>query len=193
MCGRYYVDDETAREIERVVKKINSDLNSFTSGEVRPSERAMVIAGRTKDLSAEVMNWGFQKYQSNGLMINARAETAKEKVSFRESVLKRRCIIPARHYYEWDSEKNKVTFYRNDSRVIYMAGFYNRFTDGDHFIILTTEANNSVRNVHDRMPLILEEKELQDWIYDDSYLNFALTKKSPELVQYQEYVQQSLF
>lgn len=108
-------------------------------------------------------------------------------------MLKRRCIVPARHYYEWDSEKNKVTFYRNDSRVIYMAGFYNRFTDGDHFIILTTEANNSVRNVHDRMPLILEEKELQDWIYDDSYLNFALTKKSPELVQYQEYVQQSLF
>ena len=58
------------------LRKINSDLNSFISGDVRPSERAMVIAGRTKDLSAEVMNWGFQKYQSNGLMINARAETA---------------------------------------------------------------------------------------------------------------------
>ena len=193
MCGRYYVDDETVREIERLVQKIDSELNSTVGRDIRPSEKATVLTGRVQNLSAEYMNWGFPKYQHSGLIINARVETVQEKVSFRDSVMKRRCIIPARHYYEWDSSKNKVTFYREDDSVIFMAGFYNRFTDGDHFIILTTEANNSVKKIHDRMPVILEENEIYDWIYDNRFLDYAICKKSPELIQYQEYVQQSLF
>lgn len=139
------------------------------------------------------MNWGFPKYQHNGLLINARAETVKEKVSFRDSVRSRRCIIPAKHYYEWDPYKSKVTFYREEAPVLYMAGFYNRFQDGDHFVILSTEANESVKPVHDRMPLILEEKEILNWIYDDCFLDLALKKTSPKLIQYQEYAQQTLF
>ena len=74
-----------------------------------------------------------------------------------------------------------------------MAGFYNQFKGDDRFIILTTQANGSVSPVHDRMPLILEENELQDWVYDDKFLKFALHKTPPFLLSRQEYVQQSLF
>lgn len=129
MCGRYYVDDETAREIERLVRKIDHELNATSGRDVHPSEKAIVLTGKQKELTAEQMNWGFPKYQHNGLLINARAETVKEKVSFRDSVRSRRCIIPAKHYYEWDPYKSKVTFYREEAPVLYMAGFYNRFQD----------------------------------------------------------------
>ncbi len=85
---------------------------------------------------------------------------------FRDSVLHRRCIIPAKHFYEWDSDKNKVTFLRKDKSVLYMAGFYNCFQGEDRFIIITTQANTSVQKVHNRMPLILEDKEL---VLPDNY------------------------
>ncbi|MDY5986416.1 SOS response-associated peptidase [Sporofaciens sp. SGI.106] len=107
----------------------------------------------------EEMSWGFPQYQKKGLLINASAETALERKSFRDSVMHRRCIIPAKQFYEWDSDKNKVTFLRENQPVLFMAGFYDRFQDEDHFIILTTQANESVSPVHHRMPLILEKSK----------------------------------
>lgn len=192
MCGRYYVDDETAREIERIIREVGQKLPKQT-GDICPSVSAAVLTGQKEHLTAEMMKWGFLQPQRSGLLINARAETALERRTFRDSVLHRRCIIPAKHFYEWDKTKNKVSFYRKDQPVLFMAGFYNYFQDGNRFIILTTQANASVLPVHDRMPLILEKKELEDWIYDDRFLDFALHKTPPMLEKYQEYEQQSLF
>lgn len=86
-----------------------------------------------------------------------------------------------------------MTFLREDKPLLYMAGFYNQFQGTDRFIIITTQANISVSPVHERMPLILEEGELQDWVYDDKFLEFALHKTPPLLSRHQEYEQQSLF
>lgn len=193
MCGRYYVDDETAHEIERIVRQVDAKIKKERLGDVFPSQRASVITGRNSGLLAEEMNWGFPQYQKKGLLINARAETVLERKMFRDSVLHRCCIIPAKHFYEWDKQKNKVTFLRKDSPVLYMAGFYNSFQGEDRFIIITTSANDSVKAVHDRMPLILENTELEDWILDDSFLEFALHKIPSQLQSRQEYQQQSLF
>ena len=193
MCGRYYVDDDTAREIEKVVREVDEKLRRERRGDICPSQSAVVITGRKPQLSAEEMSWGFPQYQKKGLMINARAETALEKKSFRESVLHRRCIIPAKQFYEWDSDKNKVTFLRENQPVLFMAGFYNHFQDEDRFIILTTEANESVSPIHHRMPLILEKNELESWVYEDAFVEFALHKTMPQLVRRQEYEQQHLF
>lgn len=193
MCGRYYVDDDTAREIERVVREVDEKIRRERAGDIYPSRSAAVITGRKPHLSAEAMTWGFPRYQKKGLLINARAETVLERKMFRDSVLHRRCIIPAKQFYEWDSDKNKVIFLRENQLILYMAGFYNRFQDEDRFIILTTGANASVSPVHHRMPLILEEKELEEWVYDDAFLESALHKSPPLLERRQEYEQQSLF
>lgn len=139
------------------------------------------------------MNWGFPQYQKKGLLINARAENVLERKMFRDSVLHRRCIIPAKHFYEWDSGKNKVTFFRKEEPILYMAGFYRLFQDKEQFIIITTQANESVSPVHHRMPLILERSELEDWVYEDTFLEFALHRTPPQLARRQEYEQQSLF
>lgn len=193
MCGRYYINDETAKEIEKIVREVDAKIKREQSGDVYPSQAAAVMTGKVPGFRLEEMNWGFPQYQKKGLLINARAETVLERKTFRDSVLHRRCIIPARHFYEWDSAKNKVTFLRENKPVLYMAGFYNQFQGEDRFIIITTQANGSVSPVHDRMPLILEEKELQDWVYDDKFLEFALHKTPPLLSRHQEYEQQSLF
>ena len=193
MCGRYYVDDDTAREIEKLVHQVDRKLHGTGNGDIHPSENALVLTGRKTSLSAEVMKWGFPQYRGKGLLINARSETVLDKRMFRDSVLHRRCIIPAKHFYEWDRSKEKVSFFRENSPVIYMAGFYNRFQEEDRFIILTVPANVSVEPVHDRMPLILEEQEIQDWVYEERFLDYALHKQQPQLQKYQPYIQQSLF
>ena len=208
MCGRFFVDEETAREIEKVIHNVDLQIQRMRTGDIFPSQPAGILiqCGKRREQTAEIasgsispalelkeMQWGFPQYQKKGLLINARAETALERKTFRDSVLHRRCVIPAKHFYEWDSDKNKVTFFRKDAAVVYMAGFYNRFGDEERFIILTTQANASVSPVHHRMPLVLETGELKEWVYDDQFAQYALHKTPPVLGREQEYEQQSLF
>ena len=193
MCGRYYVDQSMVGEIESLVREVDEKIQKERSRDICPSQTAVVITGRKPYLRAEEMIWGFPQYQKKGLLINARAETALERKIFRDSVLHRRCIIPAKHFYEWDAQKERVTFYRKDQSMLFMAGFYNWFQEEERFIILTTEANASVSPVHSRMPLLLEKNELEDWIYEDTFLEFVLHKTPMLLERQQEYEQQSLF
>ena len=208
MCGRFYVDEGTAKEIERVIRGVDLRIQKMRTGDIYPSQPAGILtcysrqinpllagpaAEKSPAFELKEMHWGFPQYQKKGLLINARAETALERRTFCDSVRHRRCSIPAKHFYEWDSDKNKVTFFKEDRPVLFMAGFYNRFQDGERFIILTTQANASVSPVHNRMPLVLDEGELEDWVYDDKFTEYALHKTPPELWREQEYEQQSLF
>lgn len=196
MCSRYYVDDDTVCEIEKIVGEIDREMIDRLTGDIYPSQNALVITAGTadlKDLKARQMPWGFLTSDDNSLLINARTETVRERRMFRDSILLRRCVIPARGFYEWDADKNKATFSGGNGTVLYLAGFYNLFQGQDRFIILTTEANRSVRPVHDRMPLILEEQELRDWVWDDRFLESALKQTPPLLRRRQEYEQQTLF
>lgn len=191
MCCRYYYDEKMAREIEKICKSIDRKLR-MAAGEVCPLDIAPVITGRKGKLLLEEMQWGFPQQDKKGLLINARSEGIGEKKTFGESVRRRRCVIPASGYFEWDSRKNKVTFNRTDNKSIYMAGVYNMIDNAERFVVITTEANESASNVHDRMPLVLEENEIDMWIYDDKATEFILNKKSPELGQHREYKQQTL-
>lgn len=193
MCGRYYVDDETAREIEKLVRDLDRKLKMERTGDVFPSQNAMILKGEGNHLAAEQMRWGFPGFEKGKLLINARAETALERPTFRESVQDRRCIIPARGFYEWNKSKEKFTFERKETPVLFMAGCYNRYEGQERFVILTTDANSSVAPVHNRMPLILEPEELKDWVLDDLAIEFLLHKAPVLLEQRAEYEQMRLF
>ena len=193
MCGRYYVDDETAREIEKLVRDLDRKLQIERTGDVVPSQNAMILKGEGNHLAAEQMKWGFPGFEKGKLLINARAETALERPTFRESVQDRRCIIPARGFYEWNKSKEKFTFERKETPVLFMAGCYNRYEGQERFVILTTDANSSVAPVHNRMPLILEPEELGDWVLDDQATESLLHKTPVLLEQRAEYEQMRLF
>jgi len=96
MCGRYYVDDETVNEINRILKKI-SDREQAGRGEIYPGSKAPVIKKEEDNLALSVMDWGFPKYKGSGVVFNARSETVLEKNMFRKSLLERRAVIPAKH------------------------------------------------------------------------------------------------
>ena len=193
MCGRYYVDDETAREIEKLVRDLDRRLKMERTGDVFPSQNAMILKGEGNHLAAEQMRWGFPGFEKGKLLINARAETALERPTFRESVQDRRCIIPARGFYEWNKSKEKFTFERKETPVLFMAGCYNRYEGQERFVILTTDANSSVAPVHNRMPLILEQEELKDWVLDDGAIEYLLHKTPVLLKPHAEYEQMRLF
>jgi putative SOS response-associated peptidase YedK len=109
-------------------------------------------------------------------LINARSETVLEKPSFREAFKKRRCIIPADGFYEWQragGRKQPFFFRMRDERPFGFAGLWERWEDeGGRVInscaILTTEANEVLRSVHDRMPVILHPKDYELWLGGDA-------------------------
>lgn len=196
MCGRYYVDDETAREMERIVRGLDrkqEQRNLGKAGDVCPSQEAAVIREGADELCTEQMRWGFPRFDGKGLLINARAESALDKPSFKDSILHRRCVVPAKGFYEWNRVKEKFCYERADAPVLFMAGCFKEFQGQARFVILTTEANPSVLPVHSRMPLILEEKELEAWLLDDTAAGQILHKTPVLLKSRADYEQMRLF
>lgn len=177
MCGRYYVDDETAREIEKLVRQVDEKLRQKKiQGDIYPGGESAVLAENASGLAAEEKRWGFPGFQSKKLVFNARAETALEKRMFRDSLLNRRCVIPAAWFYEWDPKKQKFEFFRREFPILFMAGFYKPFDGEDRFVILTRQANRSVAEIHSRMPLILEREEIAPWLGDSKMTEYFLKK-----------------
>ena len=198
MCGRYYVDDDTAREIEKLVRQVDEKMSRTESihlkaGDIHPSEVAPVIAANHDDLCCRWQRWGFPSFSGKQLIFNARSESALEKKMFRESVEHRRVVVPATWFYEWNRNKEKNIFYRQGQPVLYMAGLYNRYQDEDRFVILTTAANDSMKPVHDRMPLLLEQDEIPQWLNENS-LTEAFLRKIPAMLERKaDFEQISLF
>ncbi|MCM1305675.1 MAG: SOS response-associated peptidase [Butyrivibrio sp.] len=203
MCGRYYIDDDTAREIEKLVRQIDEKRKQksvpckveITAKDIHPTETAPILTSFGSGLECRWQKWGFPGFQKGQVIFNARCESALEKSMFREAILHHRAVIPAAGFYEWDRRKQKHTFYREGSGLLLMAGCYRKYEDGDRFVILTTQANASMEPVHDRMPLILERDEAVDWLLEDSgsMVQELLRKSPPMLERRTEYEQMSLF
>lgn len=137
------------------------------SGDVHPTELAPVLAASGAGLAVCYMRWGYPGFRKGQTVFNARAESVIEKRMFVNGVRHHRVVIPCTFFYEWNRDKEKFEFYRQDAPVLYMAGFADSFEDGPRYVILTTAANDSMRMTHDRMPLILEPDGIRDWIMDD--------------------------
>jgi len=164
----------------------------FTCGEIFPTAIAPVC---TSD-GIVAVKWGFPHWKNTGVIINARAETASEKKMFSKPLREGRCVVPSSGFYEWNrgkstqsknKQKDKYFFRRPGENTLYMAGIVGTFSDAagtqySAFTILTTAANDSVSQIHDRMPVILAPDELQHWIDDDDFSEYILHRPGPELV-----------
>lgn len=165
MCGRYVIDIEidepTLREIIAEAEKRLKE-GGLKTGEIFPSDIAPVIAERAGQHMALPMKWGFPRWDGKGIIINARAETAAQKKTFRQSLANARIAVPSTGFYEWKKpEKRKYLF--SNSGILYMAGMYSTFEGVDCFNILTTAANSSMSPYHNRMPVLLRQDELPAW------------------------------
>ncbi|MCI9533934.1 MAG: SOS response-associated peptidase [Lachnospiraceae bacterium] len=201
MCGRYYIDDHVAREMEKIIGQIQErqrkdsmvTVQRIETGDIHPDKEAPVLAGKDGSVCCSWQHWGFPGFQGKQVIFNARSESVLEKPLFRDSVLHRRIVVPAAWFYEWNYRKEKNTFYRKDQPVLFMAGFCRQYGDGVHFVILTTRANDSIKMVHDRMPLILEREEIVPWILNDEQAKGMLQKMPCLLERKTNYEQLCLF
>lgn len=193
MCGRYYIDSDMADEIEKVVHNIDQRIRQeHFSGDIFPTNVAPIIEKSEHGLKLDVCRWGYPLSKGKNLVINARVESVLDKPSFKNGIQYHRILIPASGFYEWNQLKEKNMFTRSDSTVMYLAGFCDWFENERRFVILTTAANESMRKVHDRMPLILEKEQLRDCFSNDK-MEAILHQKSVMLKRQAEYEQQSLF
>lgn len=186
MCGRYTVEEDESIDLHRLYRDIRFSHPDILlkSGEIFPTDTVPLICGAKggQNTLPAPAAWGFPGFKKNQLIINARAETASEKPSFRDSFLSGRCAIPTCGYYEWDASKAKHRFNLPDRKVLYLAGLCRLYPEGLRFVVLTTAAAPSVLPVHHRMPLLLDETAISDWILDTSYAKARLSAPMPELI-----------
>lgn len=179
MCGRF------AQRTDR-----KTLLKSFAVAEVprlepryniSPTQEVLAVHASDDGREATLFKWGlvpsWAKDASMGArLINARSETVAEKPAFRQAFKQRRCIIPADGFYEWQrtgGRKQPFFFQMRDESPFGFAGLWERWEGEEGEVInscaiLTTEANEVLRPVHDRMPVILHPEDYELWLGADA-------------------------
>lgn len=179
MCGRF-VSKAKKQEIEKEFKvEIGDDNLAVPRYNIAPSQMIAVVAEIENQREISLFKWGlvprWAKDESIGnKLINARAETLTEKPSFREAFARRRCIIPTSGFYEWQKTakgaKQPFYFYLKEKEVFGFAGLWEEWLDKETgeavetCSIITTEANEVLKPVHDRMPVILKSENYGQWL-----------------------------
>ncbi|MCC8081132.1 MAG: SOS response-associated peptidase [Lachnospiraceae bacterium] len=194
MCGVFYIDRDSVLEARKFVTEVDHRIPAMDfSEDIHPTDPAPVIIGGRKGLELSCQRWGYPGYQKSGVIFNARAESVQEKKLFQSGIRYHRAVIPAKHFYEWNALKEKNLFSRVDGKVLYLAGFFDLMENEERFVILTTGANEFMYVVHDRMPLVLEEPQIKDWILDDSSTEKLLCQVPGDLKRQVDFEQMTLF
>ena len=153
MCGRF-----TNKDPQAIYEEYKTDIRANYN--VTPSSSVLTITDKP-----EMMLWAYNptwtKKPFN--LINARSETLKEKPSFR---MAKRCLIIADGWYEWlREEENKQPYYfHSDNRVFAFAGIYTEYNGINGCAIVTKQAEESIKHIHHRMPVILDKNDESDWL-----------------------------
>ena len=174
MCGRYVsIEEEELMEFRKIVDEVSKKIseNEIKYGEVFPTNDVVVLYSHKNKRVLSSAKWGFPNYKG-GVVINARAESVGEKPMFRNSFITRRCVMPAAGYYEWLTDGKTKTKYQigiNDKKIIYLAGLYNIFVDkeGQKYpatTIITTSPHPDIEFIHNRMPVILSDNNVEKWL-----------------------------
>lgn len=176
MCGRFV--QYSNPEVYASHFDLDANCEAIPRYNVAPTQPVLAIRGTEYGKRELVpLRWGLIPSWSKGLdsrysMINARAETVNSKPAYRNAFKHRRCLIPAEGFYEWKAGKaGKTPFLirRDDHEPFAMAGLWERWRGEDEQVIesctiVVTDANDLLRPVHDRMPVILAPGDYAGWL-----------------------------
>jgi len=177
MCSRYFLDADG--NVIAYTFRVPVDERIARRANIAPTQEAPVIRATRERTGREVamLRWGLVPFWAEDpaiarKLINARSETAAVKPAFREAFRARRCAIPASGFYEWTgAAKRRVphAITVEGRPIVAFAGLWERWKDAagqklDTFTILTTAANAFIAPMHDRMPDILAEADLDSWL-----------------------------
>jgi len=161
---------------ELAIEEWQNPENYFPSYNIAPTQDTPVIIFNKKR-RVKSMRWGlipsWAKDQSiASRLINARSETILEKPSFKNLVPKQRCIVIADGYYEWKKSSGKSRPYyisHKENKLLPMAGLWDRWNNrqGQYistYTVITTRPAENISHIHNRMPVILNEKDINPWL-----------------------------
>lgn len=156
MCSHYQLKTRLKDLARRFRFTVAPEIEEIE--DIRPTDAAPVI---TAD-GVALLTWGLRPAWDGKPLINARAEDLRDRKTFRP-LLGKRCLVPATAYFEWRRDgrnrfKNRIA--AADDLPFAFAGL----TDGSHFTIVTRTAAPAIAHIHERMPVILAEKDEADWI-----------------------------
>ena len=187
MCGRYVVTNPVTKTNKIVKSAIQIENNENYNA--HPYQKLPVIKKYINGNTLENLKWGlvpsWSKKKDFKPLINARLETIDEKISFKKHIKVHRCVVVADGFYEWKRDGNEKTpfyFLRDDKKMIFIAGI---FTDNE-FCLITEQASQNVNEIHHRQPVILNEKDVNNYLnlqIDGS--NFLKEANKPNLEFYE--------
>jgi len=199
MCGRF-ARINTAREIKEIFNLDQIEVELKPSYNIAPTQDvAVILENGGSKLTA--MRWGLIPFWAKDIaigskLINARSETIDEKPSFKYSFQKRRCLIVANGFYEWQkrgAKKFPYFIHLKNNKPFCFAGIYDNWksTDGEKVTscsIITTDATKEIKSIHPRMPVILSEKDFSVWFKnsDINTLKQMLVPYPAEAIEFQE-------
>ena len=160
MCNRY---SSTKNEVQVTLRHAVLKFMQAVRYNIAPTQRAPVVLVEGEKAVMRELVWGWSS--QHGPITNARAETAAFKM-FKESLQKRRCLVPADGFYEWKTMsdgKQPYRFIRHGGETFWFAGLW----QGEQFTIMTAPARGCVAEFHDRMPIILRPDDLAWWVSDE--------------------------
>jgi putative SOS response-associated peptidase YedK len=186
MCGRY-----TLTRHDKIVEDLEAALDVPAAEDpwwkprfnVAPTQPAPVVTRHGGARTIELMRWGLVPHWADlagkkpPLMINARVESLNAKQFFRDALARKRCLVPADGFFEWvrsQAAGNKAPprpfyFHPRAHHLIAFAGLWARSHDDrghelHSFTIITAKANDLVRPIHDRMPIVLAPDAYAAWL-----------------------------
>jgi putative SOS response-associated peptidase YedK len=174
MCGRFTQAD--IEKLDRALYKLFDAWSFEPRYNIAPTQHAAVIREGKRGRTIEPLRWGLIPSWANDpkiamRTINARAESVADKPAFKDSFRRRRCVIPASGFYEWKKlgSKKQPYFIHPPSGHFAFAGLWDQWfshTEGplETFTIITTDANEALADLHDRMPVILGPGDIDSWL-----------------------------
>jgi putative SOS response-associated peptidase YedK len=175
MCGRYTLT-KPARQIAETFSISIPDADLPPQYNAAPGQSLPVITGKDAP-QLQLLQWGFPVQWSgkSQLVINARADSLETKPLFKNKLHASRCLVPADGFYEWQRQgrsKQPFRFIMKDEDIFAFAGLFGSFQTNDGqsiqaFTIITTSANELVKDIHDRMPAILPPAVALQWLCKD--------------------------
>ena len=170
MCGRYVVTNPVSKT-DRIIKSAIQVENNENYN-AHPYQKLPVIKKYKNGNALENLKWGlipeWAKDKEFKALINARLETIDEKVSFKKLIKDFRCVAVADGFYEWKRKENEKIphyFFREDKKPIFFAAIF----ENNQFCLITEEASESIKEIHHRQPVILNQKDV------NRYLNLELS------------------
>ena len=178
MCSRYFLDADGNVIAYTFAVTVDDRLRKRFN--IAPTQQAPIVRATRDGAGRELAlaRWGLVPSWAKDLgigtrMINARAEGLETKPAFKAAIEKRRCIIPATGFFEWQGvagRKQPFAITLPDRHVFGFAGLWERWRPAngdpvDTFTIVTTEANEAVAKIHDRMPVILPRESEDAWLH----------------------------